>query len=171
MSTRCHIVIKKQDSYTVYVYHHCDGYPSGVGSDLAQMLKDYKSNDWTPISLANYIENTDSSYRIDDSIHGDEDYIYEINCDLMTLKCYYADDYDEESENEDSIEIPGNIDFSIYNTSPQPISQTSTSVYFDTLVKTTCAILSNPSTDILNEQFILDKALSITDKLFDNLNK
>lgn len=171
MSTRCHIVIKKEGFDRMYVYHHCDGYPSGVGADLVDMLKDYKFNDWTPSALARYIEDTDSGYEIDTDIHGDEDYIYEINCDNMTLKCYSADYYDEEvDDNEDAIEIPGNMDFSVYNTSPEPVSTTKMSIYFDTLVRISCAILSNPSYAGLDENAVLMKALTMTLNLYNHIN-
>lgn len=33
MSTRATILIKEKDENDIWIYHHCDGYPKGVGSD------------------------------------------------------------------------------------------------------------------------------------------
>ena len=32
MSTRAHIIIKEWDNQ-IHLYHHCDGYPEGIGID------------------------------------------------------------------------------------------------------------------------------------------
>lgn len=33
MSTRCNIIIKDRGDRRIYLYHHHDGYPEGVGSE------------------------------------------------------------------------------------------------------------------------------------------
>lgn len=40
MSTRCNIIIK-DGSDRFYLYHHHDGYPMGVGTELSRFLGDY----------------------------------------------------------------------------------------------------------------------------------
>lgn len=79
MSTRCNVVIKDNDA-TKYVYHHCDGYLSGVGSELKEFLRDqYKPFNFTAEELRVQLNKWDQSYEIDDSgIHGDIEYLYTI---------------------------------------------------------------------------------------------
>ena len=43
MSTRCNIIIKDRRD-KIILYHHHDGYPSGVGSDLKKYLATFQ--DW-----------------------------------------------------------------------------------------------------------------------------
>ena len=44
MSTRATILIREKNEPDVHIYHHCDGYPEGVGADLEDMFNggDYK---------------------------------------------------------------------------------------------------------------------------------
>ena len=69
MSTRAHIAIHSKGEYR-HMYHHCDGYPDGVGSELSSILSEYdellkQTNDqeWKPEYLENFIVNFDASYR------------------------------------------------------------------------------------------------------------
>lgn len=43
MSTRCNVVVTFGDT-KIYLYRHCDGYPSGVGRDLVPFLLDFMRN-------------------------------------------------------------------------------------------------------------------------------
>jgi hypothetical protein len=52
MATRSTIKIEKKDKKTVRVYHHCDGYPGGVGVELKNFLADRHEEEWTPAELA-----------------------------------------------------------------------------------------------------------------------
>lgn len=87
MSTRCHVIIKWDDKET-FIYHHHDGYPEGVGSELKKILESCTSYDWE--TIAEKILGYDDQYEEDSGIHGDEDYIYEIEAKdtYATLKCY-----------------------------------------------------------------------------------
>ena len=134
MSTRCNIIIRKENNpdNPIYVYHHCDGYPEGVGSEL----KDIISNHYTeafinPSSIEQLLYKYDSQYEETDNIHGDieylyiltvmddgrvkyqcidvplmEDYIYETlkNCELIE-ECFLTPDDPGEDENQEQKEI------------------------------------------------------------------
>lgn len=86
MSTRCNIIIKDKRG-KIYLYHHHDGYPEGVGSDLFERLKVLFLNTYLyKTSLANFlVKDTNDEYNITDSIHGDIDFLYTIDCESKSM--------------------------------------------------------------------------------------
>ena len=87
MSTRCHIIVK-EDNRETFIYHHCDGYPSGVGAELEELLAECeRDNNFN--NLVDKIVDIDGGYIVDEGIHGDEDFIYTItlNNNSCILKC------------------------------------------------------------------------------------
>lgn len=116
MSTRSHILIK-ENGQEIKLYHHCDGYPEGVGADLKQFLKgfacwnaDYIATDlvkgavqaqritgWKPDGDPIHGLTSDDGYEITTGVHGDEEYVYVIDCNEKTLTCY-AMDWDDPIE-------------------------------------------------------------------------
>lgn len=89
MSTRCNIVIKKDDTCT-YLYHHCDGYPSGVGAELERFFENNATVGMTPIGVYNSLVFLyGDEYELCDGIHGDISYLYEICLDdsFVILSC------------------------------------------------------------------------------------
>ena len=108
MSTRCNIIIKTRWNKRIYLYHHHDGYPEGVGALLADYLGEMKP--WqikqNPIEIANHLvkhgipymgrdwktgepkERVDDEYEITTGIHGDIEYLYVLNCKAGSLHCY-----------------------------------------------------------------------------------
>ena len=43
MSTRCNVVVVDvRTGDRTYLYHHCDGYPQGVGRELTSMLSRFR---------------------------------------------------------------------------------------------------------------------------------
>ena len=91
MSTRCHIVVEESFDKEHYIYHHCDGYPSGVGAELKEILEKCPSYDWETI-MENILGYSDQ-YEEDNGIHGDEEYLYEIKAwkNNAILECYTCD--------------------------------------------------------------------------------
>lgn len=91
MSTRAHIEVR-QGKKKNYIYHHCDGYPEGVGMELKETLEKKhffdKEKKFGIRKTTNTICNIDSQYYLDDGFNGDEDYYYVIDCDNRTLTCY-----------------------------------------------------------------------------------
>lgn len=115
MSTRCNIVVKnhygeqvsKQDE-CVTIYHHYDGYPTGVGRMLIEFIQekylDKKANPyWHFEKFVNTIlkgvpyhetgkeeELIDNGFEWTSEIHGDIDYLYVIaeRDEDVLLTCY-----------------------------------------------------------------------------------
>ena len=85
MSTRANIFILNDygDDEKVVIYHHCDGYPEGVGKVLTRILHKFSTENHSTVSkeeLANYICSSDKEFRITPPcMAGDAEYIYEIN--------------------------------------------------------------------------------------------
>ena len=111
MSTRAYVRIIKNGSEPVHFHHHCDGYPSGVGEDLVNLLKDYKG-EWSPTQLGEYINVSDNDFEfIDHGPSWDHEYFYIIDCDKKELCGYYKGitvDGDE-IDGYDKLFIDGNI--------------------------------------------------------------
>lgn len=82
----------------IYLYHHSDGYPSGVGRELERFLRDRNDgNDasgqptWDGERIAEDLIATTSGYIPSDGNHGDVEYGYVIDCESRTLTCYDLD--------------------------------------------------------------------------------
>ena len=125
MSTRCNIIIKdaRYGDGRVILYHHCDGYPEGVGVQLRKVLACYNGEHFPTegravYSIANRLVKdqtglNDKEYEITTCVHSDIDFLYEITFDYegSTLKCYeYWDEWIEEEEkyktHKDPVKIP-----------------------------------------------------------------
>ena len=104
MSTRACIKIKasirlndddkKLTECVITLYHHCDGYPDGVGKDLKKYLRDVVSKWrwWMPEDIATNLVrgelDGDTGYEVAICEHSDCEYGYLIDCDNETLTCY-----------------------------------------------------------------------------------
>lgn len=106
MSTRAHIRIQDGDEHLM-LYHHSDGMPEGIGKDLRRFLANQcKDGYWDVEEIANALIkgavkywrkgiwsgkpelHTDDGYEVTTSLHGDEEYIYVIDCESKSIKCY-----------------------------------------------------------------------------------
>ena len=124
MSTRACIRIKERISEgsskkdcEIILYHHHDGYPSGVGSDLKRYIAEEVSTwtFWNPEAIATdlvrgIIKDSDGepdlSYEVAICEHGDCEYGYVIDCDAKTLKCYELDAGVQPWREENIVPIP-----------------------------------------------------------------
>lgn len=92
--TRCNIVVNDSED-TLYLYHHCDGYPKGVGKELIDYLQ---TN--TPKTADDVFKGLvfmyGDSYEETNGIHGDISYLYtiDIDNDLIKLRCENPDNDD-----------------------------------------------------------------------------
>ena len=103
MSTRCNIIIK-DGAERIYLYHHHDGYPLGVGTELQDYLQRKWGESWRTCwygtSIANHLvkghinyplaqePHEDDEYEVTYGLHGDVEYVYVINCRARTIRCY-----------------------------------------------------------------------------------
>ena len=116
MSTRCNVIINSAESKTrVILYHHCDGYPEGVGADLKKVynsLTDYAKQDCEMIAnrlVKDQYDLKDDGYEFTTDIHGDIEYLYVIDCSKKTLRCYKAgwdESYKQIVKSKNEVEIP-----------------------------------------------------------------
>ena len=92
MSTRATIKIIQEEREPIRLYHHSDGYPSGVGHDLKKYLSGLNDWDWQAEEIATDIVKgkvaNDNSYEVANCQHGDEEYAYLIDCNKKSIKCY-----------------------------------------------------------------------------------
>lgn len=109
MSTRCNIrIVNKEWEQSFMLYHHYDGYPSGVGMDLKRFLQSKERMQyWYATDIANQLikgmhsemyDKVDEHYEITNGLHGDAEYLYLIDCDSKTLTCYKVDWDDTEED-------------------------------------------------------------------------
>ena len=102
MSTRANIYIREScdDREKEILYHHCDGYPEGVGRTLRSILHKLPKEGTmtlTKQSLAKFICDNDSDFRITTPYYvGDAEYVYEIN--LSRRRVDYEHLYTREQE-------------------------------------------------------------------------
>ena len=103
MSTRCNIIIK-DGAERIHLYHHHDGYPMGVGTELQDYLQRKWGESWRSYwcgtSIANDLvkghinyplakeAHEDDEYEVTYGLHGDVEYVYVINCRARTIRCY-----------------------------------------------------------------------------------
>lgn len=87
MSTRCNIILKDENkSKKIYLYHHHDGYPEGVGADLAHFVTEWNKGYFYGVEeLANrmikgiespFYGEVDNEYELTSCLHGDIEYLY-----------------------------------------------------------------------------------------------
>lgn len=94
MSTRCVVRLKQKignKNVKIDLYHHHDGYPTGVGADLVEMFYDkekafYNLDDICDV--ANFLlKKEDDEYQITVYNHVDIEYLYIIDIDKKDIKC------------------------------------------------------------------------------------
>lgn len=101
MSTRSHIIVRESDKAPMsewsYIYHHCDGYPEGVGREIGCAFEEnIRPNSigkkYTLDEICAMITNIEDEYRPDKCLHGDEEYIYVVTLEAdkegVVLDCY-----------------------------------------------------------------------------------
>ena len=98
MGTRCEIIIKNSWKYedkryknSAKLYHHFDGYPSGVGQFLMENVYPKLMRNFSEScdSIANFLikNEEDTGYEATYLTHSDIDYVYIIDIPSKTIKC------------------------------------------------------------------------------------
>lgn len=95
MSTRCEIIIKQNlgggNIKFIKLYHHHDGYPEGVGVNLMSRAQKWGKQGWNIDCVANsLVKDANDEYKITAYKHTDIEYVYFINCDKMSIRCFTA---------------------------------------------------------------------------------
>lgn len=87
MSTRCNIILRDENkNKKIYLYHHHDGYPEGVGADLAHFVSVWNKCYYYCIEeiatiMIKGLESplygrVDNEYELTSGLHGDIEYLY-----------------------------------------------------------------------------------------------
>lgn len=99
MSTRCNIIVQDADSkYTLY--HHCDGYPEYVGVCLYKALYEriqkhkYEAFEIVNMLVKAQLEGIDTSYELTFGLHGDIEYLYVVDLNFKTIRCYSVENWE-----------------------------------------------------------------------------
>lgn len=89
MSTRCNIIVRDgKRQYTLY--HHCDGYPEGVGLDLWNRFSEKLGNSrYDAVDVVNELlkDKEDDGYELTRGLHCDIEYLYEIDLMNERISC------------------------------------------------------------------------------------
>ena len=116
MSTRCDIIIKDDNTKTIYkelkLYHHHDGYPEGVGKFLIEELTPELNHPYiTGIDIANFLikHPKDNEFELTVGEHCDIEYRYIINVVSREIKCY-SGHYTYDKNDKSKFEIYDTID-------------------------------------------------------------
>lgn len=87
MSTRAHIRVFGHivgEPVEIMYYHHSDGYPSYLGKDLKNRLASSQGD----LCLFKDLLEEEGYYEINEGIHGDEAFLYIVDYDNKSVKCY-----------------------------------------------------------------------------------
>lgn len=102
MSTRCNIKVF-DNNHEVMLYHHCDGYPEYVGKNLFEKFGEKLKNKDCYLYVDDIVnglikDKEDDGYEWTTGLHGDIEYLYEIDLINRELRCFPIDwtgeDYD-----------------------------------------------------------------------------
>ena len=114
MSTRATVkIMDEQDTF--WLYHHCDGYPEGVGKTLYDYVQKnthnaFKMAENVATDLVKLPEDKYGNFEITGGQHGDVEYTYEITVtnegfDHLSLKCFELHKWGGEYSPEDEIDL------------------------------------------------------------------
>lgn len=106
MATRASIVVLYNRTYidgqkVAHIYHHWDGAPQYLGRNLKKFLDENYKEKWQTQQHYDCLINAllkgevidaegdrDDGFKWSDHVHGDIDYLYVLDCDDRTLRCF-----------------------------------------------------------------------------------
>lgn len=97
MSTRSNIIVMSvEEDKATYLYHHCDGYPEGVGAHLVARYKNLCDEIGGEPSFQAVVDRitADSDYEHTDGVHSDIEYLYIVRTDGAEVLCYKVNNWD-----------------------------------------------------------------------------
>lgn len=95
MSTRCQVKVICQGK-EVMMYHHCDGYPEGVGYCLLKLLEKNQKG-WLGSGIATEMVRK-GTFEITFGKHSDIEYYYELNFDKEQVLCMEVNNWGDTME-------------------------------------------------------------------------
>lgn len=95
MSTRCQVKVIANGK-ELMLYHHCDGYPEGVGYCLLKILKKYGNGCWASNLVMKMINR--GNFEITFGNHCDIEYYYELNFDKLQVNCMEVNNWEDKME-------------------------------------------------------------------------
>lgn len=106
MSTRCNVIVKAGNQEIMF-YHHCDGYPDGVGIDLAERMERVMENKWHDADdfLDDLVKDADYNFSTVCGLHGDIDYLYKVDYNAKTIICHPVRGFDENQKIGEAIDV------------------------------------------------------------------
>lgn len=110
MSTRCQVkVITMKDD--LMLYHHCDGYPEGVGYCLSKLMDRFEDTKgfWSADDIVNDMIKK-GNFEITLGNHSDIEYLYEMDFLAREVRCYAVNNWNSTMEIEERIPLKYNKD-------------------------------------------------------------
>lgn len=110
MSTRCQVkVITMKDD--LMLYHHCDGYPEGVGYCLLKLMDRFEDTKgfWSADDIVNDMIKK-GYFEITFGNHSDIEYLYEMDFLAREVRCYAVNNWNSTMEIEERIPLKYNKD-------------------------------------------------------------
>ena len=102
MSTRCQVKVICNGK-DLMLYHHCDGYPEGVGYCLLKILKKYGNGCRASDLVMKMINRGD--FEITFGNHCDIEYYYELDFDKVKVNCMAVNNWGDTMEIEEHIDL------------------------------------------------------------------
>ena len=97
MSTRS-VVKVINNGKSIELYHHCDGYPEGVGYCLLKIMEEYKTDEYSDINSLVMKMITKGNFEVTFYNHCDIEYFYELNFDKKQVNCMAVNNWNKTME-------------------------------------------------------------------------
>lgn len=104
MSTRSQIEVISNGK-SVMLYHHCDGYPEGVGYCLLKLMEEYKNSKYKDEDgiVRRMIRN--GMFEVTFWNHNDIEYFYQMDFDKEQVNCMMVNNWGDKMEIEEHIQL------------------------------------------------------------------
>lgn len=102
MSTRSQVKVIANNK-EIMLYHHWDGYPTGVGYCLLKLMEKYKDGEWAEEIINKMIKKAD--FEVTLANHSDIEYFYEMDFDKRSVSCKSVDNWDGDMKTLEVIDL------------------------------------------------------------------
>lgn len=165
--TRCNILIKNMNTDTsVWVYKHCDGYPSVTGDELKRFLSTGNNSSLDVYDMLDgLIYMYGDIYEEANYVSGDSEYIYfiYIEMDVTKLSCTKMNHEWKDNKNNPvevfSVEYPHKQDIDNIYSVKQLKNCSAKLEYLDKINLTELGVLDNISDDTTISEYVLSEKI------------